>query len=75
MTDELYGLQFDLVTNVMDVTVSVAAAEVADDAWVDAHKVAAERIEQMLADMRNSGTPDIAMIAVAIRQIRLLVSN
>jgi len=75
MTDELYGLQFDLVTNVMDVNISVAAAEVADDAWVDSHKVAAERIEQMLADMRNSGTPDIAMIAVAIRQIRLLVSN
>jgi glutamate dehydrogenase len=75
MVDELDGLQFDLVTHVMDAAGGVAAAEVLVGVWADAHNAAVERIEQMLADMRASGTPDIAMIAVAIRQLRLLVAG
>ena len=75
MADELDGLQFDLVTHVMDAAGGVAAAEVVVGVWANAHKAAVERIEQMLADMRASGTPDIAMIAVAIRQLRLLVAG
>ncbi len=75
MVDELYGLQFDLVTHVMDAAGGIKAAEVVVDIWADFHKAAVERIEQMLADMRASGTPDIAMIAVAVRQLRLLVES
>jgi NAD-specific glutamate dehydrogenase len=59
----------------MDAAGGVAAAEVLVGVWADAHNAAVERIEQMLADMRASGTPDIAMIAVAIRQLRLLVAG
>ncbi|TDI63591.1 MAG: NAD-glutamate dehydrogenase, partial [Alphaproteobacteria bacterium] len=75
MGDELYGLQFDLVTHVMDAAGGIQAAEVVVDFWADAHKAAVDRIEQMLADMRASSTPDIAMIAVAVRQLRLLVDG
>ncbi len=75
MTDELYGLQFDLVTHVMDAAGGVAAAGVVVEVWADAHKAGVQRIEQMLDDMRVSGAPDIAMIAVAIRQLRLLVGS
>ncbi|MEE8084116.1 MAG: NAD-glutamate dehydrogenase, partial [Alphaproteobacteria bacterium] len=75
MVDELYGLQFDLVTHVMDAAGGIKAAEVVVDIWTDAHKAAVDRVEQILADMRASGTPDIAMIAVAVRQLRLLVES
>ena len=75
MGDELYGLQFDLVTHVMDAAGGIQAAEVVVDFWADAHKAAVDRIEQMLADMRASSTPDIAMLAVAVRQLRLLVDG
>ncbi len=75
MVDELYGLQFDLVTHVMDAAGGVEAAEAVVDVWADAHKAAVARTEQMLADMRASGAPDIAMMAVAIRQLRMLVGG
>ncbi len=75
MVDELYGLQFDLVTHVMDAAGGIKAAEVVVDIWTDAHKAAVDRVQQILADMRASGTPDIAMIAVAVRQLRLLVES
>ncbi|MCZ6848395.1 MAG: NAD-glutamate dehydrogenase [Alphaproteobacteria bacterium] len=75
MVDELYGLQFDLVTHVMDAAGGITAAEVVVDIWTDAHKAAVDRVEQMLADMGTSGTPDIAMIAVAVRRLRLLVGS
>jgi glutamate dehydrogenase len=75
MTDELYGLQYDLVTHVMDAAGGLRMAEVVVDVWADAHKAAVQHTEQMLADMRASGTPDIAMMAVAIRQLRLLVGS
>ncbi|MEE8283633.1 MAG: hypothetical protein V3R63_01435, partial [Alphaproteobacteria bacterium] len=67
--------QFDLVTHVMDAAGGIKAAEVVVDIWVDAHQAAGDRVEQMLADMGASGTPDIAMIAVAVRQLRLLVEG
>ncbi|MDH3241458.1 MAG: NAD-glutamate dehydrogenase, partial [Alphaproteobacteria bacterium] len=75
MVDELYGLQYDLVTKVMDAAGGLGMAEVVVDVWADAHKSAVERTEQLLGDMRASGTPDIAMMAVAIRQLRLLVGS
>ncbi len=75
MVDELYGLQYDLVTHVMDAAGGLGMAEVVVDVWADAHKSAVERTEQMLGDMRASGAPDIAMMAVAISQLRLLVGS
>jgi glutamate dehydrogenase len=75
MIDELYGLQYDLVTHVMDAAGGLGMAEVVVDVWAEAHKSAVERTEQMLGDMRATGLPDIAMMAVAIRQLRLLVGS
>jgi NAD-specific glutamate dehydrogenase len=34
-----------------------------------------QRTEQLIAEMRAAGSPDIAMLAVAIRQLRVLVSG
>ncbi|HSR55476.1 MAG TPA: NAD-glutamate dehydrogenase domain-containing protein, partial [Alphaproteobacteria bacterium] len=75
MVDELYGLQYDLVTHVMDAAGGLGMAEVVVDVWADAHKGAVQRTEQMISDMRGAGSPDIAMMAVAIRQLRLLVGS
>ncbi|MEE9195455.1 MAG: hypothetical protein V3U44_06410, partial [Alphaproteobacteria bacterium] len=73
MMEGLYGLQFRLVNGIMDKPGKAGTPESMVKAWVDTRKEAVEQCEQMLADMRAAGAADIAMMAVAIRQLRLLV--
>ncbi len=75
MIDELYALQQELVTHVVEAAGGTAAAEGVIQAWTSARKSDVERTERQLGEMRASGSPDIAMLAVAIRQLRVLVSG
>jgi glutamate dehydrogenase len=75
MTEELYALQYRMVSEIMTQRGSVGQPAARLAAWIDGHKGIAGETEQMLADMRAGGPPDIAMMAVAIRQLRQLMGG
>ena len=75
MVDELYDMQYRLVTNVMGISAKTESPEMMVEAWAEGRKTTVDQTEQMLADMRATGTPDIAMMAVAIHQLRRLVGG
>jgi glutamate dehydrogenase len=75
MADELYALQQDLVSQVIRTAGKSPVIDAILSNWSDARKPLVARTEQTLADIRAAGTTDLAMIAVALRQLRLLVSS
>ncbi|MFM2128517.1 MAG: hypothetical protein RL477_63, partial [Pseudomonadota bacterium] len=72
--DELYSLQQDLVAHVIDAAGGARAVDAIVEVWADARKALVARTEQTLADMQAAGSADIAMLSVALRQLRLLVA-
>ncbi len=75
IVDELFTLQYELTTKVLDAAGATTAAEAAIDAWIGAHPARVERTERLLGELETSGTPDLAMLAVANRQLRFLISG
>ena len=75
MLDELYVLQQNLVAHVIDAAGHARAVDAIVEIWADARKALVTRTEQTIADMQAAGTADIAMLAVALRQLRALVGG
>jgi glutamate dehydrogenase len=75
MLDELYAMQQDLVSQVVRSAGKSPAADDAISDWSGARDRLVVRTDQTLADIRAAGTTDLAMIAVALRQLRVLVSS
>jgi glutamate dehydrogenase len=75
MIDELYGLQHDLVIQVIDAAGAATAVDAIVSVWADARKELVARMEQTLADMQAAPSADLAMVAVALRQLRVLVTG
>ena len=75
IVDELFTLQYELTTKVLDAAGATTAAEAAIDAWIGAHPARVDRTERLLGELETSGTPDLAMLAVANRQLRFLISG
>jgi glutamate dehydrogenase len=75
MVDELYVLQHELVTQVIDAAGGVKAADAIVSVWMDSRKALVARTEQTLSDIKAAGTADLAMVAVALRQLRMLVTH
>jgi NAD-specific glutamate dehydrogenase len=42
---------------------------------MDSRKALVARTEQTLSDIKAAGTADLAMVAVALRQLRMLVTH
>jgi glutamate dehydrogenase len=72
--DDLYVQQRALTSSVIEAN-GDDAVDGAVNGWIDANRAAVGRNEQLLADMRKSGAVDIAMLAVANRQIRVLAAG
>ena len=72
--DDLYVQQRALTSSVIEAN-GDGAADGAVNGWIDAHRAAVGRNEQLLADLRKSGAVDIAMLTVANRQIRVLAAG
>ena len=53
----------------------LSAGDGAIDDWADPRRRLVGRSEQLRAGLRSSGTPDLAMLAVANRQLRSMVSD
>ena len=67
IADELFAFQAELAARVM------ASGQDAD-AWLAARGPAFLRAQQILAEMQTSGGADLAMLAVANRQLRALIT-
>jgi glutamate dehydrogenase len=45
------------------------------DAWADARRPQVARTEQLLSELKASGAPDLAMLAVTNRQLKSMVAS
>ncbi|MFI4988938.1 MAG: NAD-glutamate dehydrogenase domain-containing protein, partial [Alphaproteobacteria bacterium] len=81
IVDDLYAHQSDLVTSVLnggdgkDGPVADGVADGGVAAWVEAHRPVVERAESIIADIKSAGQPDLAMLAVANRQLRQMMAG
>ncbi|MHA1600677.1 MAG: NAD-glutamate dehydrogenase [Alphaproteobacteria bacterium] len=75
IVDDLYGHQSDLTASVVDGIKDASAASGMVDRWIATRRPLVARTEQLLAEMKTTGTPDLAMLAVANRQLRSMVAG
>ena len=72
--DDLFGHQGELATRILSVAGNGWSDEVIDD-WAEARRPLIARAEQLVAELRASGNPDLAMLVMANRQLKSLVSS
>jgi glutamate dehydrogenase len=72
LRDDLYSEQRDLTCQVLRPSSRVEDAERLIDAWMDDSRSAITRCFDMLEDLKEAETLDIAMLSVALREIRNL---
>jgi glutamate dehydrogenase len=72
--EDLYGTQRDITTAVASEAPGLAAPE-ALAAWIAGHRVASERTDAMLAELKAAHQVDLAMLTVAGRQLKTLVEG
>jgi glutamate dehydrogenase len=71
--DDLFNQQSDLTARVVSTVRKgggAGDAERAIDTWVQERRPLVTRTEQLLAELQAVGTPDLAMLAVANRQLK-----
>ena len=75
-TEDLYTHQFHLAQNILDVAGGEAAvAQGVIEAWVEARQSRVDRLNSLLDEIRAGDSVDLAMLAVANRQLRSLVAS
>ena len=72
LRDDLYDQEATVTADVLRVESKSKEADARISAWMQANAVAVNRCRQILSDLRASGTPDFAMLSVAMREIRSL---
>ena len=72
LRDDLYSEQRELTAEVLRPGLEDRDAEALIDAWVRENSAAVGRATAMLNDLREAETLDIAMLSVALREIRSL---
>ena len=75
IVDDLYGNQSELTSRVVNGNRDPGAAEGAIERWAEEHRPLVARTEQLLTELQSSGAPDLAMLAVANRQLRSMVTS
>jgi glutamate dehydrogenase len=73
IVEDLYGHQKDLTLRVIESANGAPAGNGAIGAWIDQRGTAINRMESLFADLRQAGSIDLPMLAVANRQLRSLV--
>jgi glutamate dehydrogenase len=68
--DDLFSQQGELTARVLSGVRKGGDANRAVDAWVEERRPLVTRTEQLLAELKSVGTPDLAMLAVANRQLK-----
>ena len=75
IVDDLYGNQCELTSRVVDGLKDLSAGDGAIDNWAEGRRPLVVRAEQLVAELQSAGAPDLAMLAVANRQLRSMVSD
>ncbi|MCP4326859.1 MAG: NAD-glutamate dehydrogenase [Alphaproteobacteria bacterium] len=75
IVDDLYGHQFELTSNVLKSAKKNVTPKKAIDEWCGRRGVEYQSTLQLMDDLRQGGTIDLAMLAVANRQLRSLISS
>jgi glutamate dehydrogenase len=73
--DDLYGNQSELTSRVVAGLTELSAGDGAIETWAERRRPQVVRSEQLLAELQAGTTPDLAMLAVANRQLRSMVSD
>jgi glutamate dehydrogenase len=72
LRDDLYSEQRELTTEVLKPGTEDRDAEALIDAWLEENRASVNRANSILSDLREAETLDIAMLSVALREIRNL---
>ncbi|HEV3014222.1 MAG TPA: NAD-glutamate dehydrogenase domain-containing protein, partial [Actinomycetota bacterium] len=72
LRDDLYSEQRELTIEVLKPGTEDKDAETLIDAWLEENASAVERANAILSDLKEAETLDIAMLSVALREIRTL---
>jgi len=72
LRDDLYSEQRDLTAQVLRLGSGAGDAETRIDAWLDENRSSVARSQELLEDLREAESLDIAMLSVALREIRNL---
>ena len=75
IVDDLYGHQSDLTRNILAGIDKIDHAERRIEDWATREQQAVARTERVISEIQSQGTADLAMLAVANRQLRALVGN
>ena len=76
--DDLFAHQKELTVRVLDGTGGLGAGQAADapvDVWIAQRRPVVERVEQLISELRTQANVDLAMLAVANRQLRGLTAG
>ncbi|HKE42136.1 MAG TPA: NAD-glutamate dehydrogenase [Casimicrobiaceae bacterium] len=72
MLDDLSGLQRTIAADVLAGGSDIGASAALIAAWQDRNRRGIERAAQLLTELRAVGSPDAAMLSVALRELRNL---
>ncbi len=75
IVDDLYGHQSALTSRVLDAVKGKVEADEVIHSWANERRTIVARTEQLLAELNAAGNPDLAMLAVANRQLKSLVEG
>ena len=75
IVDDVFGHQSELTVRVVDAVDGECRVDGVIDEWVSGRQAVVARTGALLTDLRAAGAVDIAMLAVANRQFRSLVSS
>jgi glutamate dehydrogenase len=74
LVDDLYAQQTALTTKVVEAAGGTEAAEAVIEAWTAANERAVRRNRDLMSELKTAGAVDLAMLAVANREMRGLIA-
>jgi len=75
LLEELHGALRNLTQEVLKATTHIKGVERRLDAWLLQNKAGADHWRNLVADIRASGKTELAVLSVAMREIRALANN
>jgi len=75
IVDDLFGHQGDLTARVLSDGANGETPELRVDTWAEGRRPLVARTEQLLRELHSAASPDLAMLAVANRQLKSMVAG
>jgi len=72
--DDVFGVQADLASQIIRAGELEAGAGMRLELWARRRRLSIVRTDELLAELRTVGNPDLAMLAVAIRQLKTMAT-